>query len=74
MEKGQYTVGGAGQGPYQSQGEHPFPCAQATVWILESQTPRFGQKPQQGDCISRPDQLKGTTKIASFLPWKSLLA
>ena len=39
MQKGQYTVGGAGQGSCQSQSGTPTPCAQATVWIPENQAP-----------------------------------
>ena len=51
MRKRQYTVDGVGQGGA------PLRCAQAAVWITENQGTGPGQKSQQGDDISHPDQL-----------------
>ena len=57
MEKGQYMVDRAGQGLCQSQGGAPLTCAQGAVWVSESQATEPGQKSQQGDGVSNPDQL-----------------
>ena len=67
MEKGQYTVDGACQGPCQSQGGAPLPCAQGAIRVSENQATGPGQKSQQGDGVSGPEQLiLGTGEVISF--------
>ena len=57
MEKGRTTVDRACQGPCQSQGGASLTGAQAAVWVSGNQATGPGQRPQQGDGVSDPDQL-----------------
>ncbi len=49
-------MGGACQGPCRSQGRAPLTGAQGAVWVSENQATGPGQKSQQGDGVSSPEQ------------------
>ena len=60
-------VGGACQGPCQSQGGAPLTGAQGAVWVSENQATGPSQKSQQGDDASGPDQLiLGTDEVINL--------
>ena len=67
MEKGPYNRGWSVQGPCQSQGGASLPCAQGAVWVSENQATGPDQKSQQGDDVSRPEQLiLGTKEVINL--------